>query len=558
MLKAFGKQEDVSVRVTTFETLDEAFTKLSTGGWSSTSIFSSPDHLSQLVGRRLVQPLNFDLIPNLVKNAWPELHSPFYDVGPRYTVPYTVYTTGIGWRNDLVATSTPRSSTLGRDLEGRAAQGQGGHPRRLARGARHGADAPRRDQPQHRGARAAGAGRQGPAGAQLARPRQGGRSPSYESLPAGRMALHQSWSGDMIGAVISYLPKGTPASVLSYWYQKQRRAGLQRHASASARTATKPVIAHRFLNYLLDNKVAYTNFVGYVGYQPPLNAINAQQLFETGVAARRRCADAVVTREDYANGNAYLTLSSDGPAAVGQRAGRRSATDDGRRAMDRSSRRPGCSGWRCSSWSRSTRSWRSGWATSPTLYQPVPHWNPFAWNVGYVWQALQDVLPGGRTWDVFVRTLLYVVVAVVLSLAIGYPVAYYAARHAGRWQGAAAGPAGAAVLDLVPDADVRLDEPARHGRVRARALQRAVDRLAVRQARPARRQRLARRPADHGDHGAGLRLRAVPDPAALRVARPHRPAADRGGARPRGAARAGVPARRAAACRGRGRWAAWC
>jgi spermidine/putrescine transport system permease protein len=64
------------------------------------------------------------------------------------------------------------------------------------------------------------------------------------------------------------------------------------------------------------------------------------------------------------------------------------------------------------------------------LYQPVPHWNPFTWNVGYVAQ----VLPGGRSWDVFMRTLLYVVVAVVLSLAIGYPVAYYVSRHAGRWK----------------------------------------------------------------------------------------------------------------------------
>jgi spermidine/putrescine transport system permease protein len=68
------------------------------------------------------------------------------------------------------------------------------------------------------------------------------------------------------------------------------------------------------------------------------------------------------------------------------------------------------------------------------LYQPVPHWNPLTWNVGYIGQAFQDVLPGGRSWDVFWRTLLYVVVAVALSLAIGYPVAYYVSRHAGRWK----------------------------------------------------------------------------------------------------------------------------
>jgi spermidine/putrescine transport system permease protein len=70
-----------------------------------------------------------------------------------------------------------------------------------------------------------------------------------------------------------------------------------------------------------------------------------------------------------------------------------------------------------------------------TLYEPVPHWNPLDWNVGYVWQGLKAVLPGGDTWDTFLRTIVYVVVAVVLSLAIGYPVAWYAARHAGRWRG---------------------------------------------------------------------------------------------------------------------------
>jgi spermidine/putrescine transport system permease protein len=64
------------------------------------------------------------------------------------------------------------------------------------------------------------------------------------------------------------------------------------------------------------------------------------------------------------------------------------------------------------------------------LYQPVPHWNPLDWNVGYLLQAIKDVLPGGRTWGVFVRTLLYVFVAVLLSLAIGYPVAYYVSRQA--------------------------------------------------------------------------------------------------------------------------------
>ena len=30
------------------------------------------------------------------------------------------------------------------------------------------------------------------------------------------------------------------------------------------------------------------------------------------------------------------------------------------------------------------------------VYEPVPHWNPLDWNVGYLSQAIKDVVPGGR------------------------------------------------------------------------------------------------------------------------------------------------------------------
>ncbi len=69
-----------------------------------------------------------------------------------------------------------------------------------------------------------------------------------------------------------------------------------------------------------------------------------------------------------------------------------------------------------------------------TLYEPQPHWNPLDWNVGYIWKAIEDVVPGGQTWPVFLRTVLYVLAAVSISLAIAFPVAWFAARHAGRWK----------------------------------------------------------------------------------------------------------------------------
>ena len=76
-----------------------------------------------------------------------------------------------------------------------------------------------------------------------------------------------------------------------------------------------------------------------------------------------------------------------------------------------------------------------GMGNVTTLFEPVPYWNPLDWNVGYLAQALEDLAPGGQTWPVVVRTILYIAIAMTLSLLIGYPVAYYAARYAGRWSG---------------------------------------------------------------------------------------------------------------------------
>ena len=99
--------------------------------------------------------------------------------------------------------------------------------------------------------------------------------------------------------------------MLSYWYQTQG-GPIFNDSSASPPTATKPVIAHRFLNYMLDNKVAYENFAGYVGYQPPLDRDRRRASSSTTGILPKTLSQAVVTREAYANGNAYLTLSAKG------------------------------------------------------------------------------------------------------------------------------------------------------------------------------------------------------------------------------------------------------
>jgi spermidine/putrescine transport system substrate-binding protein len=308
--KAFGKREGVSVRVTTFDTLEEAFSKLSTGGLEFDVIFSTPDQLSRLVARKLVQPLNLELVPNLEANVWPEIHSPFYDIDSRYSVPYVTYTTGIGWRNDVLDFD-PSKLDNPWDAFFRAQKYRGKvavlDDSREAPGMmmmRRGITDLNTEQPELLAQAIEDLKKlERDVGVKIS-------ISDYETLPAKRTVLHQSWSGDLIGAVLSYLPKGTPADVLSYWFQPQGGPVFNDIITVAAKSR-KPVIAHRFLNYMLDNDAAYENFSGFVGYQPPLNSIDADRLFKEEIVPET-LRQAVVTREAYANGNAYLTLSGTG------------------------------------------------------------------------------------------------------------------------------------------------------------------------------------------------------------------------------------------------------
>ena len=121
VLKAFGKRERRQASASRRSRRSTRRSRSSApAAWSSTSSSRRRTSSRGSSAASCIQPLNFELVPNLQKNVWPETASPFYDVGPRYSVPYVVYTTGIGWRNDIVDFDPARAATgLGRAL-GRA------------------------------------------------------------------------------------------------------------------------------------------------------------------------------------------------------------------------------------------------------------------------------------------------------------------------------------------------------------------------------------------------------------------------------------------------------
>jgi spermidine/putrescine transport system substrate-binding protein len=101
VMKDFGKEHGVQVQVTPYSNYDEMLAKIRAPGESFDLVFPGPSVLSKMVFTELLQPLNQSYVPNL-KNVWPEYQDPWYDRGARYTVPYTIYGTGVFYRADRV------------------------------------------------------------------------------------------------------------------------------------------------------------------------------------------------------------------------------------------------------------------------------------------------------------------------------------------------------------------------------------------------------------------------------------------------------------------------
>jgi spermidine/putrescine transport system substrate-binding protein len=132
----------------------------------------------------------------------------------------------------------------------------------------------------------------------------------YQTLPEGKTWLHQSWSGDLIAAALYYLPKGTKPEVLSFW-GPDKNGVVQNDFLWILRNAKKPVLAHLFLNFLLDEKNAYDNFVQFNGYTPPQNTIDAEKLIKDKLIPKT-LAPAVLQPDQFANNQELLALSVEG------------------------------------------------------------------------------------------------------------------------------------------------------------------------------------------------------------------------------------------------------
>jgi spermidine/putrescine transport system substrate-binding protein len=310
VVNAFAKKYNCKVQITTFNTMDEALAKLSSGLKFDVFMGVTVDVLGQLVAAKLIQPLNHSYIPNIA-NAWPDFTNPFYDQGWQYTVPYTIYTTGIAWRKDLVDLNPYTLRNPWKEMF---------------------------FQPKYKGKIAIlDDYRESPSLAlmmngiynlnttsrsQISLARQTLQdlnsavnliidNNDYTEVPDGQTYIHHAWSGDMAAAA-SYMPKGVNVDVVGYWFPKDGRGPIANDTNTVLRSASNPVLAHLFVNYLMDYNVALNN-ISYNGYMQPINGITPEELVKQQILPPSLMSTAVVPA-DFRRGYGELQLPADADA----------------------------------------------------------------------------------------------------------------------------------------------------------------------------------------------------------------------------------------------------
>jgi spermidine/putrescine transport system substrate-binding protein len=311
LLKEFGQKYGVDVQYTAFDNISSGIQRLASGAVTPDVMEMTPDNLSRAVAGKLIKPLNLDYIPNLAKNVWPDLVSPFYDVDSHYTVPYTIYATGIAWRTDKIKediAALPQPWDIfwqAQAYKGKVALLSEERETIGTALLRKGHLDINTEDPQLINQAVADLKELYDINIKV-------DDVQYQSIPEGTSWLHQAWSGDMIAAYIYYLPKGTPATALGYWKAEKGKVPIQNDCWSICSTTKKPVLSHLWLDYIIDNGVAYENFVDFNGYQPPINEIDPSSLVSDGIVPEH-LTNSVLTNDDLGPDSLqYGTLTSRG------------------------------------------------------------------------------------------------------------------------------------------------------------------------------------------------------------------------------------------------------
>jgi len=270
VVKSFCKKYKCKYSLTTYNTMEEALAKLGSGQLEFDVFFPTVAVLGQLVAQKLIRPLNHSYIPNIA-NVWPDYRDPFYDQGSQYTTPYSIYTTGMAWRKDKVNLAPSWN------MPWQAAQYAGkvavldDYRETISLALLR---AGHLDLNTTSTAQIHAAGKALSRLSALTNVRIDNND--YTDVPTGKTWIHHAWSGDMASAN-QYLPKGTSIDTLGYWFPADRKGPVANDVMVNLAGGSNPVLAHLFIDYLLNVNNALENY-SYVGYMQPLTAVTPAKL----------------------------------------------------------------------------------------------------------------------------------------------------------------------------------------------------------------------------------------------------------------------------------------
>jgi spermidine/putrescine transport system substrate-binding protein len=274
VVNSFAKKYKCKVQITTFNTMNEALSKLRSGLSYDVLVGATVDTLGQLIESKLVQPLNHAYLPNITQ-AWPDFSNPFYDRGWQYTVPYTIYTTGISWRKDLVSENpytmkNPWSLLWNPKYKGKTAI-LDDYRESISLGLMKNGiyDLNTTDRGQITQSRRALEELTDAVNVRI-------DNNDYTEVPTAETWIHHAWSGDMATAAY-YMPKGVSVDTVGYWFPTDGRGPVANDTNLVLRSAAHPVLAHHFLNYFLDLPNVLNN-ISFNGYMQPLTGVTPQVL----------------------------------------------------------------------------------------------------------------------------------------------------------------------------------------------------------------------------------------------------------------------------------------
>lgn len=306
ILNKFSDQYGTSVDWTIFDTPEQMVQMMQSSGSNWDLIVSvTLENVGKLGFGHLIQPLNKSYLPNFA-NVWKVFQSPFYDVDAQFTAPYTVYSTGIGWRNDRVSEDIPAMDNPYDILWDAKYAGQvhllnGSRDTLAAALLRMGADVNTSDPPVLDQAK------------QMLLDGVEAMNWKFDHTDyseLGTFDIHQTWSGQ-VAYYQYYLPKGLPITAFSYVWPPKAAGGkpgiITNDVFAIPKGAKSPVLAHKMIDFLLDPSNAAVNYA-YEGFQPPITSITPESILADELVPKN-LSNILITEEDFPLGVQELELA---------------------------------------------------------------------------------------------------------------------------------------------------------------------------------------------------------------------------------------------------------